>query len=423
MTIKEYHEVLDYLKRLIEGSEFEGHVYSVGGCERDAFLGKEIKDIDLVVDVAEGGIRLANYLQQESFVHEPIVTYPNFGTAMFRLNKFPGLELEAVHTRSECYREKDSRNPETSFGTIKEDCKRRDFTYNAIYHNISKDETCFFNSRSERDIKENILRTCGAPDIIFEEDPLRILRAIRFACRYNSIIEPNTFDGMKYYVKRLEILSKERIQDELVKIVTGNNLDLAVNYIFRVGAMPYIFPNFSHQINAEQILLRSIKIADTHDLIVNLAAFMDLSENAKEDLKQLKFSNDVIDECLDILDMNINEIIFEKETLLDSDIRKFQYKCGTYSNMVKHLNYMRATYERYNIDDITYEVKQLTDDMVRRGTDMFGYKLPLDGNDVMEVKQIAPCAAVKRYLDMLLNYAYLNPGITKDECITLLKYN
>ena len=88
MDVKEYQHILRYLKRLIEGSEFEGHVYSVGGCERDAYWGNEIKDIDLVVDLPEGGIKFANYLTKEGYSHQPIV-YPNFGTAMFRLHAYP----------------------------------------------------------------------------------------------------------------------------------------------------------------------------------------------------------------------------------------------------------------------------------------------------------------------------------------------
>ena len=102
------------------GREFEGHVYSVGGCERDKHLGlKEIKDIDLVVDLPNNsGIRFANWLYSIGLTISKPVVYENFGTAMFKLSAFPDEEIEVVHTRKEIYRDKNSRNPETDYGTI-----------------------------------------------------------------------------------------------------------------------------------------------------------------------------------------------------------------------------------------------------------------------------------------------------------------
>ena len=95
--------------------------------------------------------------------------------------------LEPIHlTRKESYRDMETRNPDTAFGTIDDDCTRRDFTYNAIYYNISNGDFCDYNGHSFEDLGKNILRTCGDPDIIFTEDPLRILRAIRFTCRFDS---------------------------------------------------------------------------------------------------------------------------------------------------------------------------------------------------------------------------------------------
>lgn len=424
MDVKEYRHIVNYLKRLIEGSEFEGHVYSVGGCERDAYWGNEIKDIDLVVDLPEGGIRLAQYLEKEGYTRGAVVTYPNFSTAMFRLALFPQYELEVVHTRSECYRDSDSRNPETSFGSITEDCTRRDFTYNAIYYNVSKEERCYFNPQSLLDISGNILRTCGEPDIIFKEDPLRILRAIRFSCKYNSKIDDDTLYGMIANVKRLEIISKERIQDEMVKIMTGFNLDLAINLIYQIGAMPYIFPFFSRMPSTQVELLRAIKgLHEDHDLVLNLAVFMNFSLHPELDLKALKFSNDIIDACLDIIQNPCNAHILVHDPLENTEIRKFQYECKTYGNMTKHLMWMCATFNNKTIAPKTDFVRKRSKEMLLDGTAMFGYKLPVDGNDVMEVKSIVPSAKVKKYLNMLLVYAFVNPKITREECINILKAN
>ena len=426
MEISKYREILKYLKSLIEDTDFKGHVYAVGGCERDAYFGNPIKDIDLVVDIPDGGIKFAKWLQENSLTNGSVVTYPNFGTAMFKLKKYPDDEIEVVHTRKECYRDDQSRNPETSFGIIQEDCMRRDFTYNAIYYNITEESVFYFNPKTQADIKANILRACGEPNIIFNEDPLRILRAIRFACRYNSVISEDTYVEMIVNCKRLEIISKERIQEEVVKMLTCDNVSLALYYLNRIGAMQYVFPNVSAQYSTvystEANVLRSINLSKSKDLIVNLCIILDNSTNAKEDLQYLKFSNNIIDACLDILDVNINDILIEKEPLTDEKLREFQYKCGKYENFVRRLDYIRSVYYRYNIDKIVMDAFERTNNMVMKGTAMFGYKLPISGLDVMRVKNIEPSAKVKVYLEKIMRYAFKNPEITENECITLLKY-
>lgn len=158
MKIETYYKILDYLKNVIKNHEFEGHVYSVGGCERDKHLGlQEIKDIDLVVDLKDGGIRFARWLHSYGLV-DNVVVYENFGTAMFKLKAFPDEEIEVVHTRKENYRDKNSRNPETEYGTLLDDFKRRDFTCNSLYYNISTGEELDPTGYGINDIKNKILR-------------------------------------------------------------------------------------------------------------------------------------------------------------------------------------------------------------------------------------------------------------------------
>ena len=118
MDKKVYENILSYLKDTIAGSKFENHVFSVGGCERDKRLCREIKDIDLVVDLPHGGIDFANWLSSKELTKGSVVVYENFGTAMFRLKEYPEEEIEVVQTRKECYHDAESRNPETSYGTI-----------------------------------------------------------------------------------------------------------------------------------------------------------------------------------------------------------------------------------------------------------------------------------------------------------------
>ncbi|MBP3630142.1 MAG: CCA tRNA nucleotidyltransferase, partial [Clostridia bacterium] len=227
--VKNYTEIIECLKNIILGTKFENHVFSVGGCERDLILDSPIKDIDIVIDLPNGGIEFANWLKDNGHTVGSVVVYEHFGTAMFRLKDYPDEEIEAVQTRKECYRDMESRNPETAFGSIMDDCQRRDFTINAIYRNISTGDILDLNGKSFDDITDGWIRACGDPNIIFSEDPLRILRAVRFKYRLGDhfLIEKDTYQGIFTHKDRLSIISQERITDEFNKIITGKDADQA----------------------------------------------------------------------------------------------------------------------------------------------------------------------------------------------------
>src|SRR5574344_534237 len=152
MKKEDFNEICEYLKTIIKGTEFENHVFCVGGCCRDEILKHEIKDIDLTVDIRNGGIKLSNWLYENGFLKIKPVVYPSYNTSQFRLGKFPRYELEAVQTRKEKYADRTNRNPETAFGTLKEDCMRRDFTINTIYKNISTGKYLDMTGRGIEDI-------------------------------------------------------------------------------------------------------------------------------------------------------------------------------------------------------------------------------------------------------------------------------
>ena len=115
MDTKTYMAIKDCLRIIIQGSEFENNLFAVGGCCRDEILGNNIKDLDLVVSLENGGIKFAEWLEKNNFTKGTVVTYPRYGTAMFRLKDFPNEELEVVQTRTEIYTS-DSRKPDTTFG-------------------------------------------------------------------------------------------------------------------------------------------------------------------------------------------------------------------------------------------------------------------------------------------------------------------
>ena len=219
MKLERYIQIKDFLKGLIVGTEWEGHVFTVGGCVRNEIMGLEIKDIDMCVSLQGGGIRFAEWLRDNGYATKGVAVYPNYGTAMLHLNEFPEVELEFVQTRKEKYIDHSCRNPETAFGSIEDDCMRRDLTINALYANISTGEIVDITGKGVNDIKNHIIRTPNDSDIIYDDDPLRILRCIRFASRYGWDIETETYEGMVRNVSRLEIITKERVQDEFCKML------------------------------------------------------------------------------------------------------------------------------------------------------------------------------------------------------------
>ena len=128
MTKDKFYKIVFYLKDLINGTKFEGKTYVVGGAVRDLYMNKEIKDIDIVLELPNGGIEFANWMEENGHAHGSVVTYPTYGTAMFRMKEYPEVEIECVQTRKEQYKDKNSRNPETEYGTLYEDAMRRDLS-------------------------------------------------------------------------------------------------------------------------------------------------------------------------------------------------------------------------------------------------------------------------------------------------------
>ena len=419
MLLSDYKKIIDTLKSIIKGTKWEGHIYSVGGCERDRLMGREIKDIDLVIDLPNGGIEFAKWLFSNGHITNEPVIYENFGTAMFHLKSIPGFELEAVQTRKECYRDANTRDPETAFGTINDDCTRRDFTYNAIYYNISEETTHDFNGgNSFEDLKNNMLRTCGDPDIIYKEDPLRILRCIRFSARFNSTIEKETMEGMKRNVERLEIISHERIQKELDGILSSDNPGYGLKLIDSVGALHFVFPNLFEGFGNDNLVdtaVKDIEKANSKNPIINLAVILRYSRDYDEDLKYLKYSNHVVD-YVKFLRGAVSPFPLSAKPM---SIRKFHHYCGTYEKFQDACTYMVAEIGHTLVDPVI----EATDKMIKEGIDMFQYTLPINGEDVMKVKNIGPSEEVKHYLYMVMDVAYINPLITKEECYNILIAN
>lgn len=410
MKLETYSHIILILKKIIEGTKFDGHVFSVGGCERDRILGNNIKDIDIVVDLPNGGIEFANWLKDNGHTKGSVVVYEHYGTAMFCLKDAPDYAIEAVQTRKECYRDIETRNPETAYGTIMDDCHRRDFTVNAIYRNLTTGEVLDLNGNSFNDIKNGVIRTCGDPDIIFNEDPLRILRAIRFKTRLGFTIDVSTLAGMIKHVDRLNIISRERITDEFTKMIQSKNAKDAIDLICSIGALKYVIPtNLSEKELKDKIYYSTIDNTPSNVEIKLSRIFNKFEKDEIENiLKEMRYSNDTIKEVVWFKYHSDSSKLNDLKSL-----RKFMYECGNLIHFIHALSIFRSE----GVDSM--EIYRTAIKNV--GNRMFGYKLPINGNDILNTLEIDGGPIVRRILNDLMELAFENPDITSDDCIKYVK--
>ena len=213
--------------------------YIIGGYVRDIFLKRESKDIDIVT--LGSGIELATALTEKLGKKAYLSVFKNFGTAQV---KYKNLEVEFVGARKESYN-RDSRKPIVENGTLTDDQNRRDFTINALAICLNQSH---FGELTDpfggiNDLKDKIIRTPLDPDITFSDDPLRMMRAIRFATQLGFAIENNTFQAISWNKERIHIISKERIIDELNKIISSEHPSTGFLLLDKCGLLPLIFPD------------------------------------------------------------------------------------------------------------------------------------------------------------------------------------
>ena len=241
--------------------------FVIGGYVRDCFLGKPNDDIDIVVEGS--GIRLAEAVAQKC--HARVSVFRNFGTAML---KYRGMEVEFVGARKESYN-RDSRKPIVEDGTLEEDQLRRDFTINAMAFSLQADDygALVDPFGGIRDLAAGIIRTPLEPEQTYSDDPLRMLRAIRFAARLSTpehrfTIVPESIAAMKAMADRMQILSKERIVEELNKMLMTDYPAMAFETLEQTGLLKQFLPELSRLRGVETVDGKGHKENFTHTLQV-----------------------------------------------------------------------------------------------------------------------------------------------------------
>jgi poly(A) polymerase len=242
------HPIFEAVSSVSEQMDVPAFV--IGGYVRDIILKRDFKqDIDIVV--TGSGIDFAHKVAETLGEDIPVKFFKNFGTAML---KYHGIQVEFVGARRESYR-KDSRKPVVEDGTIEDDQNRRDFTINAMAIDLTRSNFGQlidpFNGLS--DLQNKIIRTPMEPDLTFSDDPLRMMRAIRFAAQLDFSIEPDCFLSIKRNAERIDIVSAERVTDELNLIILSPKPSAGFIMLYDSGLLQLIFPEFCALKGAEII--------------------------------------------------------------------------------------------------------------------------------------------------------------------------
>ena len=412
--------------------------FVVGGYVRDHYLRRPSTDIDVVV--VGSGIALAEALGRE--LHTKVSVFKTFGTAMVRAGK---VEVEFVGARRESYTH-DSRKPEVEPGTLEDDQRRRDFTINAMAWSLN--EATFgelvdpFDGMS--DLEKCIIRTPCDPDITFSDDPLRMMRAVRFAAQLGFAIEPATFDAIGRNAERIRIVSRERIIVEMNKIVLSPVPSIGFELLEMTGLLERIFPELHNLRGVERRgkhahkdnFVHTLKVLDnvarrSDDLWLRWAALLhDIAKplckaydprvgwtfHGHETLgskmvpgifRKLKLPlNEHMKFVQKLVFLHLRPIILSEDLVTDSAVRRLLFEAGDDVEALMTLceaditSGIDAKVKRYlaNFELVRRKMKDLEErDRIRN------FQPPITGEIIMSTYGIGPCRVIGEIKERIKN--------------------
>ena len=456
---------LDFLKHTLKGTPYADHVWLAGGAVRDEIMGKPVKDIDVTVSQPDGGIEFANWLTKKIGAYKeganPVV-FPRFGTAKFNLRginhngiDLSGVDIESVMTRGEKY-EKGSRKPEVVFADLEDDAFRRDLTVNSLFKNLVTGQILDLTGKGVSDIKNGIVRTPMDPDQTFKDDPLRMLRAIRFAVKYNWKMPLSLVKALKKNASMLQNISHERIQDELNKILMTDNPDKGLRVLSATGLNKYVIPeldvcrgvtqNQYHKDDVFDHILEVVK-KTPKDLTARLAAlFHDIGKPqtrtdtngkvqflghedegakiAQEVMQRLRYSSDITNSVASIVSahMRLKSAGPQGDKVSDKALRKFMADLG--SDLEPALLMMNADNKSHSDESsMPNQIPKIHERMkeLRLATPNAKPKLPINGTDIMQALNLKPGPILKSLLGAVEDAWYEDPTLDAESALHIVK--
>ncbi|MCQ2312003.1 MAG: CCA tRNA nucleotidyltransferase [Paludibacteraceae bacterium] len=405
--------------------------YVIGGWVRDLFLHRGSKDIDVVV--VGSGISLAEQVAARLGKHAHLSVFKTYGTAQV---KNRDLELEFVGARRESYRH-ESRNPIVEDGTLEEDQNRRDFTINALAICLNKDRygELLDPFGGIQDMNEGVIRTPLDPDITFSDDPLRMMRAIRFASQLGFYLDRETFDAIERNRERIHIITKERIVDELNKIMGSRKPSVGLYLLDKTGLLSLIFPELSALKGIEtkegrghkDVFVHTLQVVDnvaekSDNLWLRWAALLhDIGKPRSKAwdpkmgwtfrnhnyigakmipgiFKRMKMpQNEKMDYIRKMVDLHMRPINLIEDIVTDSAVRRLLFEAGNDIDDLMILCNADITsrneekVERFhkNFELVKQKMVELEErDRIRN------FQPPVDGIEIMELLHLEPCALV-----------------------------
>ncbi len=421
-----------------EADKLQLECYVIGGWVRDLVLHRPSKDIDIVV--VGSGISLAEAVAQRLGKGTHLSVFKTYGTAQV---KHKDMELEFVGARRESYRH-ESRNPIVENGTLEEDQNRRDFTINALAICLNKERYGELLDPFDGigDIERRIIRTPLDPDITFSDDPLRMMRAIRFATQLDFDIYPETYDAIRRNRERIAIITKERIADELNKIMMSSCPSKGWLLLDGTGLLPLIFPELAALKGVEtkdgrghkdvfyhtlQVLdnvarLQSEKSDETGGLWLRWAALLhDIGKPKSKAwdeqsgwtfrnhnyigakmvpriFKKMKLpQNEKMDYVVKLVDLHMRPINLIEDTVTDSAVRRLLFEAGDDIDDLMLLcdaditsrNQQKVQRFHTNYELVRRKMVELEErDRVRN------FQPPVKGDEIMQLLHLEPCSLV-----------------------------